>query len=141
VAKVYKRMPFGAHRGKQWENVPLDYLIWCLENLRHLRPSLVGAMSAEVSRRQGGAARPPARECGTRRSAEKYRPYDKAAWESAMRFWMEGYHPTDPRALDTARDLALTFGTDAGTIIREAIPAYEAVVEGLANRRADPRAT
>jgi hypothetical protein len=66
VAKVYKRMPFGAHRGKKWENVPLEYLTWCLDNLRHLRPSLVRAMCAEVGRRQKEAAGPPTREFGPR---------------------------------------------------------------------------
>jgi hypothetical protein len=69
VAKVYKRMPFGSHRGKKWENVPLDYLTWCLDNLRHLRPALVRAMSAEVSRRREGAARPLASEFAPRRSS------------------------------------------------------------------------
>lgn len=34
------KMPFGKHRGEDLEDIPDDYLVWILDNLDDLSPTL-----------------------------------------------------------------------------------------------------
>jgi hypothetical protein len=45
------RLDFGKHAGKRLSEVPTDYLLWCLDNLRKLWPVYRQAMVAELARR------------------------------------------------------------------------------------------
>lgn len=42
------RMPFGKHRGKDLEDVPDSYLLWCLANLEALNPLLRRAIEEHL---------------------------------------------------------------------------------------------
>ena len=46
-------MPFGKHKGKPLEDIPLDYIEWSLENLDDLRPSLREELENQVELRHG----------------------------------------------------------------------------------------
>jgi hypothetical protein len=45
------RLDFGKHAGKRVSEVPTDYLLWCLDNLRKLWVGYRLAMVAELARR------------------------------------------------------------------------------------------
>ena len=51
------RMPFGKHRGEPVEDLPTDYLEWCLENLdwgnRQARGVLREEMESQLKARRG----------------------------------------------------------------------------------------
>lgn len=46
------RMPFGKYKGELLENVPTDYIEWCLENME-LNPSLQREMEAQLALKRG----------------------------------------------------------------------------------------
>jgi uncharacterized protein (DUF3820 family) len=46
------RMPFGKHNGEPIEDLPADYIEWCLENC-DLRPALQSEMEAQLSLKRG----------------------------------------------------------------------------------------
>jgi hypothetical protein len=55
-------LTFGKHRGQTIDQVPVDYLEWCLRKLAQLEPDMRAAMAAEIQRRSTngpGAVRPP----------------------------------------------------------------------------------
>jgi len=37
---LFKTIPFGKYRGQAIENVPLDYLVWCVRSMEDLNPDL-----------------------------------------------------------------------------------------------------
>jgi hypothetical protein len=37
-------MPFGKHRGRRIDEIPPNYLLWCLDNMNNLSPTLRRAM-------------------------------------------------------------------------------------------------
>jgi hypothetical protein len=43
-------MPFGRHRGKKLDDVPLDYLAWVLENCANASPYLRDGIRRIISR-------------------------------------------------------------------------------------------
>jgi hypothetical protein len=47
------RMPFGKHKGWLISDLPLDYLIWCEQNLSGIGPRLRAAIEDELSERLG----------------------------------------------------------------------------------------
>lgn len=44
--------PFGKHKGERFDQLPVDYIRWCLENMEGLRPPLQAALTAELRRRE-----------------------------------------------------------------------------------------
>lgn len=50
------RMPFGKHKGELIENLPEDYLHWCLKNVEDLSPALQEEMEKQLSMKRGGGA-------------------------------------------------------------------------------------
>lgn len=51
------RMPFGKHKGELLENIPSDYIHWCLEKLDDLRPDLREEMQNQLDLRSGKGVR------------------------------------------------------------------------------------
>jgi hypothetical protein len=51
-------MPFGKHKGKLLDAVPVDYLIWCLNECSGMDRQLRRAMEREVERRTDADERP-----------------------------------------------------------------------------------
>lgn len=53
------KMPFGKHKGKTLDEIPLDYFDWCLENIDNLREDLAAEMQNQIDMRRGkkGVAR------------------------------------------------------------------------------------
>jgi hypothetical protein len=51
-------MRFGKHKGRRVCDVPLDYLAWCLRELRGLDPYLRGVMADSIRRREGADDEP-----------------------------------------------------------------------------------
>jgi uncharacterized protein (DUF3820 family) len=47
------RMPFGKHKGKLMEDIPVDYFEWCLRELEDLSPSLRDEMQNQILLKQG----------------------------------------------------------------------------------------
>lgn len=45
------RMPFGEHEGSPLAEVPTDYLLFCRDELKHVRPSLREAIELELDNR------------------------------------------------------------------------------------------
>ena len=53
-----KRMPFGKHKGKFLEDIPIDYFEWCLTNIDNLNPVLAEEMRNQLDLKKGkGVAR------------------------------------------------------------------------------------
>jgi exodeoxyribonuclease X len=51
-------MPFGKHKGEKIEDLPTDYIEWCLENVERLSPSIQKEMENQLAGRRGeGIAR------------------------------------------------------------------------------------
>jgi exodeoxyribonuclease X len=50
------RMPFGKHKGELIEDLPEDYLYWCLENVEDLSPALQEEMEKQLQMKKGGGA-------------------------------------------------------------------------------------
>ena len=48
------KMSFGKHRGEYIEDLPLDYIQWCLDNIDNLRDSLKEEMENQVILKGGG---------------------------------------------------------------------------------------
>lgn len=46
------KMPFGKYKGEPVEDLPIDYIEWCLENV-NLRPELQKEMEAQVGAKRG----------------------------------------------------------------------------------------
>jgi hypothetical protein len=54
------RMSFGKHRGELVEELPSDYISWCLETLTRMQPGLRAEMEAQLAARSGrGIVRVP----------------------------------------------------------------------------------
>lgn len=51
------KMPFGKHRGGQVEDIPHDYLLWVLDNVKKLSPTLRSEIYCvlEITGRRGPA--------------------------------------------------------------------------------------
>lgn len=47
------KMPFGKYKGQNVEDLPTDYIEWCLENIERLSPSLQKEMENQLKGRQG----------------------------------------------------------------------------------------
>lgn len=47
-------MPFGKHKGEPIEDLPTDYIEWCLQEIEQLSPSVQAEMEAQLTARQGG---------------------------------------------------------------------------------------
>ena len=47
-------MPFGKHRGKALSEIPVDYLLWCLDNMTALSRHLRRAIETVVEEAQHG---------------------------------------------------------------------------------------
>ena len=53
-----KKMPFGKHKGKFLEAIPIDYFQWCLTNINNLPPVLAEEMQNQIDLKRGkGVAR------------------------------------------------------------------------------------
>jgi len=48
------RMPFGKHKGILLDDLPIDYIKWCLENIDNLRDNLREEMQNQVILKSGG---------------------------------------------------------------------------------------
>lgn len=48
------RMPFGKHKGELLEDLPTDYIRWCLENLERLDEPYRREMENQLTMRSGG---------------------------------------------------------------------------------------
>jgi uncharacterized protein (DUF3820 family) len=46
------KMPFGKHRGEEVEDLPSDYLTWCLENIKG-NEQLIAEMQSQLDAREG----------------------------------------------------------------------------------------
>lgn len=46
------QMPFGKYKGEELENIPPDYLEWCLENC-DMRPALAEEMQNQLALKSG----------------------------------------------------------------------------------------
>lgn len=46
-------MPFGKHKGQLIEDLPLDYIMWCLENVDRLSPNIRNEMENQVLLKEG----------------------------------------------------------------------------------------
>lgn len=46
-------MPFGKHKGEKIEDLPTDYIEWCLENVERLSPSIQKEMENQLAGRRG----------------------------------------------------------------------------------------
>jgi exodeoxyribonuclease X len=51
------RMPFGKHKGKPMEDIPVDYFEWCLRELEDLSPSLRDEMQNQIDLKAGKGVR------------------------------------------------------------------------------------
>ena len=61
------RMPFGKYRGELVEDLPSDYISWCLETIVRMEPALRIEMEAMLAARAGrGIVRVPAKHASTR---------------------------------------------------------------------------
>ena len=61
------KMPFGKHRGEELEDIPTDYLEWCLREMESLRPALAEEMENQIRMRAGeGVLRRPGGDEGGR---------------------------------------------------------------------------
>lgn len=47
------RMPFGKYKAEYIDEIPTDYIIWCLENIENLRPELMKEMQNTLKARRG----------------------------------------------------------------------------------------
>ena len=47
------KMPFGKHRGELLEDIPTDYIEWCLGNMERLSESLREEMENQLNARRG----------------------------------------------------------------------------------------
>ena len=47
-------MPFGKHKGTLLDDLPIDYIKWCLENIDNLRDNLREEMQNQVTLKSGG---------------------------------------------------------------------------------------
>jgi putative quorum-sensing-regulated virulence factor len=47
------KMPFGKYKGEKIEDLPTDYIEWCLSEIESLSPSLQAEMEAQLEARQG----------------------------------------------------------------------------------------
>ena len=45
-------MPFGKHKGKNINDLPKDYVIWCLENLTKIDNRLKGALVSALGKNE-----------------------------------------------------------------------------------------
>lgn len=64
------QMPFGKHRGEEIDDIPEDYLFWCLRNLENLTPWLRENMEVSLEhRRSRKMPEPPQQTCRTDRGA------------------------------------------------------------------------
>lgn len=48
------KMPFGKYKGTALEDIPTDYIQWCLEKLEDLRPELKEELENQLLLRKGG---------------------------------------------------------------------------------------
>lgn len=46
-------MPFGKHKGELIENLPTDYMVWCLENIERLSSTVKTEMENQIALREG----------------------------------------------------------------------------------------
>jgi len=61
------RMPFGKYRGELVEDLPSDYISWCLETIVRMEPALRVEMEAQLAARSGrGIVRVSPRHATTR---------------------------------------------------------------------------